>query len=125
MTKVMPQEIEVWYLIPSLRRELAKIFVKDYNLSQKEAAQILGLTEAAVSQYSKSKRAIELKFTKEEQALVKETAVKIMKEKDKVMEHMYNACTVLRGSKTICDLHRRYEKGIPAGCDICMEQVKT
>ena len=44
----MPQEIEVWYLIPALRRELANIFIKNYNLNQKETAKILGITRATL-----------------------------------------------------------------------------
>ena len=30
MKTLLPQEIEMWYLIPALRRELTKIMVKDY-----------------------------------------------------------------------------------------------
>ena len=62
----MPQEVELWYLIPALRREIAKILVKDYDLSQVEIAKILKITESAVSQYLKEKRGNELKFTEKE-----------------------------------------------------------
>ena len=30
----MPQEVEVWYIIPALRRELAKSMVEDYKMMQ-------------------------------------------------------------------------------------------
>ena len=45
MQHIMPQEIEVWYLIPALRKELARIFIKDYGLAQKKAAELLGISE--------------------------------------------------------------------------------
>ena len=63
MQETMPQEIEVRYILPAIRRELARIFIQEHNLSQKEAANVLGLTEAAISQYLHYKRAKEVVFS--------------------------------------------------------------
>jgi predicted transcriptional regulator len=57
MTNQTPCEIIVWYILPAIRRELAKIMVERHNLTQKEAAKKLGLTEAAISRYLSGKRA--------------------------------------------------------------------
>ncbi|HLC55710.1 MAG TPA: hypothetical protein VJJ23_00555, partial [Candidatus Nanoarchaeia archaeon] len=57
----MPQEIEVWYIIPALRREFASI-LKEKGFPQKQIAEKLKLTESAVSQYLKLKRAKDLDF---------------------------------------------------------------
>src|SRR3989338_7122887 len=65
MQETMPQEIEVRYIIPAIRRELASIFIKEHKLNQKEAAKLLGLTEAAISQYQHSKRAKEVVFSED------------------------------------------------------------
>ena len=46
-----PCEIAVWKITPSIRGEMAKMVVEDFNLNQKEAAKLLGITEAAVSQH--------------------------------------------------------------------------
>ena len=84
--KLMPQELEVWYLLPALRKELARIFIKDYNLSQKKISQLFGITESAISQYQKLKRANELKFSRTEKEEIKKTASKILKdEKDLIV----------------------------------------
>jgi len=120
MTRAMPQEIEVWYLLPALRRELAKVFIKDHKLSQKEAAGLLGITEAAVSQYIKSKRGKEMKFSKQELAPIKEAARKILKDRKNVMKHIYDLCRDFRGSETICGMHRKHDDRIPEKCRICM-----
>lgn len=117
----MPQEIEVWYLIPALRKELSRIFIKDYNLTQKKAAELLGISEAAVSQYVKEKRAKDIKFAKSELEIIKKTAGKIVKDKNNSMKYLYEACVTFRGSNTVCNLHRKYNKDIPAKCNICME----
>ena len=121
MKKIMPQEIEVWYLIPSLRKELAKIFVDNYGISQKKAAKILGITEAAVSQYLKLKRGNEVKFSEEELKKIKKYAEKIIEEKESAIKALYDLCVVLRGSKIVCKTHRSKDKSVPKNCDICFE----
>ena len=120
MQHIMPQEIEVWYLIPALRKEFARIFIKDYGLAQKKAAELLGISEAAVSQYVKEKRGKEIKFIKSELKVIKNTADKIVKDKKHSMKYLYEACISFRGSSTVCDLHRKHNKDIPAKCNICM-----
>jgi len=73
----LPQEIEVWYVIPALRRELAKALTLKHKLSQKEAAELLGISEAAVSQYIKEKRAKQIKFTRQDKKEIEKTAKKM------------------------------------------------
>jgi len=60
-----PCELIVWYVLPAIRREFARVLVKEFNLTQREAARKLGVTESAVSQYLKSKRGKEMKFNQE------------------------------------------------------------
>jgi len=52
----IPCELIVWYVLPSIRRELARVLVEKHNLTQAEVARRFGVTDAAVSQYLKSKR---------------------------------------------------------------------
>ena len=119
--KLMPQEVEVWYLIPALRKELTKIFIADFSLSQKEVADILGVTESAVSQYLKAKRASELKFTSIEKEEIKKMAKKIMADKKNCNEYLYELTTKLRASPNLCKLHKKQDKSLPAACKICCE----
>ena len=49
MKEKLPQEIEVWDILPAIRKAFAKIFVEDFKLSQKKTAELLQLTEPAVS----------------------------------------------------------------------------
>lgn len=119
MKKIMPQELEVWYLIPALRRELAKIFIKEYGLKQKKAAECLGITEAAISQYLKSKRGNEIKFSKEAMNEIKRAAKDVVEKKGDIMKEIYNLCVALRKSKAMCDFHRLQDKRIPKNCEIC------
>ena len=119
MKEVMPQEIEVWYLIPALRRELARIFIDDYKLTQKETARLLNLTEPAISQYMKLKRANEVKFSSKDLEKIKETAKKIIEKKEMMIKSLYNLSVEFRGKKVICDIHRSKDKTISKKCNIC------
>lgn len=114
----LPQELEIWYLIPALRRELTNIFISDFKLNQKQVSKILGITESAVSQYLSSKRGNELKFSKRELKEIKKTAKKILKSK-KANEEFYKLCIKLRGTESLCKLHRKHDKSISGNCDLC------
>ena len=51
-----PCEYMMWNGIPAIRKELAETMIKQFGLSQREAAEKLGLTPAAVCQYLSKKR---------------------------------------------------------------------
>lgn len=54
--KLLPSEIEVRYVIPTMRKELSKNLHKK-GMSQKQISEILKITPSAISQYLKNKRA--------------------------------------------------------------------
>ena len=55
--KKLPCEKAIWDTLPIIRKEIACYMVHDFGLNQKEAAEILNITPAAVSQYKCNKRA--------------------------------------------------------------------
>jgi predicted transcriptional regulator len=54
--KRTPCEYIVWRLLPVLRKEITRCMINDFGLNEKEAAEKLGVTPAAVSQYLNAKR---------------------------------------------------------------------
>ena len=46
----------MWNGLPVIRKEIAESMIKDFGLSQKETAEKLGITPAAVCQYISRKR---------------------------------------------------------------------
>ena len=117
--KLMPQELEVWYLLPSLRKEIAKVFVNEYKISQKEVSGIFGMTESAVSQYLKSKRANELKFSKSELEEIKKYANKIIQDKKNYHKYLFELSKKMRGTKSLCDLHKKRDPSLKSDCSLC------
>ena len=114
-----PQEIEVWYVIPAVKRELAKSMINDYELSQKKVAEVLGLTESAVSQYINLKRAHELEFNDEFKALIKESAKEVMEGKHGMVRAIQMICDKYRRTKGICDAHKKFGVVYQENCKAC------
>ena len=52
----IPCEIIVWYVLPIVRKEMARELVEKHDFSQAEVARTFGVTDAAISQYLKRKR---------------------------------------------------------------------
>jgi predicted transcriptional regulator len=119
MVKIMPQEMEVWYLLPAIRRELTKIFIKDHRLKQKEIAEILGITEAAISQYKNQKRGKDFSFNKEEKELIRKVAKRMINNKGQAHNHLYLLSKKLKGSDTLCKLHRKLDSSFDVDCKLC------
>ena len=124
MQETMPQEIEVRYILPAIRRELARIFIELHKFSQKEAANMLGLTEAAVSQYRHSKRAKEVVFTKPIVDELEESAKRIMNAKNtkqKLIGEMYRISNLAKVRQILCDIHRSQSKDLES-CNVCFDE---
>ena len=124
MQETMPQEIEVRYILPAIRRELAKIFIKEHEMNQKEAAKILGLTEAAVSQYQHLKRAKEVVFTNKIVDEIRISAGKILAEKNakqRLIAEMYRISNLTTVRQILCDIHRAQSKDLEE-CNVCFDE---
>ena len=120
MPDMMPQELAVWYVIPTIRRELSSALLKK-GLSQKRIAKILGVTEAAVSQYLKSKRASAIKLTKDEKTKLAKTADKILKDEKQAKSLIYQLSNELMGSVSVCKIHMAQDKSLSKDCNICVK----
>ncbi|MEM2965146.1 MAG: helix-turn-helix domain-containing protein [Candidatus Bathyarchaeia archaeon] len=92
------------YILPLFRSFVAKELVEKYNFTQIEAAEKLGTTQAAISQYLHSKRGqINIKKLKGVLPFIQnaacETAKEIATERkgvEEVMANFCNLCTLLR-----------------------------
>lgn len=123
MQDTMPQEIEVRYILPAIRRELAGIFINDHSMSQKDVAHVLGLTEAAVSQYRHSKRAKEVVFSEGITSEIRVSAGRILSDKNgrqRLIAEMFRICNLTKVKQILCDIHRAQSKEL-GKCNICFE----
>ena len=124
MQETMPQEIEVRYILPAIRRELARIFIQEHKFSQKEAARILGLTEAAVSQYQHSKRAKEVVFSNDVVNEIRASADRVIADrasKQRLIAEMYRISGLTKVRHILCDIHRAQSKELES-CNVCFDE---
>lgn len=111
-----PCELVIWYVLPAIRRELAKSMVEDWGMSQRAAANRLGLTDAAVSQYLSEKRG---KVKLNDPVVLKQikySAKRLSKgNKDIVLKEMCRVCTMTRKRGMLKGL---YECSLERGFDV-------
>ena len=119
-----PQEIEVWYIMPAIRKELCTILLDKYNFNQKEAAKLINITEAAVSQYKKEKRGRHVKLPESVLAEVNISAEKIVNDESTVFRETQNILNHIRDTSTICDIHKMLDDSIKSNCTECILHLK-
>jgi hypothetical protein len=104
-----PQEIEANFVIHAIRKQLAVELSKN-KLNQKSISELLGISQAAVSQYVKSKRATaNIKFNKVTLAKIKESAKNISINKSCIIKEINCLCSYIRKSNCLCKIHKSIE----------------
>ena len=119
LVTIHPQEVEVFYILPAIRRELT-IALKELGKSQKEIAKLLGVTEAAISQYQSSKRGSDVKFPKELAEDIRSIAGQIT-DRQSMIEQTQRILAKAKTNKLTCRLHEQFAS-IPKGCDVCFKE---
>jgi predicted transcriptional regulator len=94
--KKVPCETAVWEILPAIRRELVISLKRDFALSQRETAKLLGITEAAVSQYIRAKRGENLAFTPVVLNEIKNSARNIMKNPELTAHELCKICSMVQ-----------------------------
>ncbi len=148
-TWMMPQEVEVWYVLPAIRRELAKVMktkevqrvdedgkMKDHRITQKEIARMLGVTEPAITQYllkKKDKRSrgdqvilpnqIIREIEKSADTMISDYEKARMSGEEDIFEVMTKEINriirAMRDAGVMCDIHREFCAHASDPCDAC------
>ena len=105
----MPQEIEVWYVLPAIRAEMARELAGK-GIKQAKIAEILGLTRAAICQYLKQKRANEIVFDGKIKKEIKKSCSKIIDDKSCAIREIQNICSFIKNSGFLCSIHKKYNE---------------
>ena len=122
MVKLLqPQEIEVWYILPVIRRELA-FAMKRKGLSGKRIAELLGVSEGAVSQYFSNKRAKSLSLDEEVLVKINDAAEEIIKNPVNIIPSTQKILRLMWESGVVCELHKEHCQSLPQNCEACMIQ---
>ena len=117
---LLPQEIEVWYIIPAVRKELAKLLTRQHGMSYERAGGILGISKAAVSQYLSNKRANKVKLNLGVKKEIVKSAKIIVKNHKSVLGEMQRILKYIKDKKCLCDVCKKYNKDVLnyCGCEL-------
>lgn len=124
MKYLLPQEIQVWYILPVIRREFSRILVKEKGFTQKETAKMLSLTEGAVSQYLSSKRGNAVKFSDKIIKEVEISAERISKDPKVVLKETLRILSLDDVWRIVCEYHKNNDPHVTDGCNICSDYRK-
>jgi|GEM_PF-2708974 len=111
---ILPQAIELYYLIPFLRKQLAIALMKK-GLKQKEVARLLSLTPSAISQYLSGKRAankIEVLAGAIEKSAekIKSKVGKVGKDEDYAHKELLRLVKIAERKGIMCELCKAHNK---------------
>lgn len=99
-----PCEIIVWEVLPCIRSALAKELIKK-GLSQNEISIMLGITQAAVSQYTSKKRGSGLDFPEDAKEEIKKLADDLVQGPvNDLVARICKICMKVRADGTVCNL---------------------
>ena len=117
---LLPAEIESKTLIPALRAILAKKLAEDHKIREDEISKMLGVTQAAVSNYIRGTRGdpnLIAKLLSEEQVakLLHDLADDLasdMAYTPSSLSKFIGLCNYIKSSLLICDIHHNLETNI-------------
>ena len=121
----LPCELAVKSIVPAFRALVAKELVESYELKQENIASLLGVTQSAVSQYTRSLRgkALDLDRVESVRMVAKDLAAALVRDSLslKQMNQKYcEACRIARETRIICVLHKRLGPSFNTDeCDAC------
>ncbi len=118
---MLPQEVEVWYILPAIRSALSKEL--SGRLPQKQIAQMLGITEPAVSQYIKGKRGTKVKFDEKIKTEIQIIAEKLMSNSIHPIAALNYLSKKILMTNVMCQIHMQLDRETPESCRVCFEEV--
>jgi predicted transcriptional regulator len=125
---LLPSEIESKLLIPAVRAILSKEMVIEKGLKEEEVARMLGITQAAVSNYLRGTRGdneliAKLMSLSEIMSMIKEISNDLSTNRAytaKTLSKFIGLCNYMRYSLIICDAHHSLERNIDEKvCEQC------
>lgn len=124
---LLPAEIESKTLIPALRAIIAKKLANDHNIREEEISKMLGVTQAAISNYIRGTRGDPVLIGK---LLSQDKVGKMINElcdnlasdmayTPSSLSRFIGLCNYIKSSLLICEIHHNLESDIDEG--ICKE----
>ncbi len=103
---IFPQELEVWYLLPAIRKKLALALVKE-GMAQKEVAKIMGISAATISHYKKDKRAKKDIIGDSLDSDINKSVKKIVNDSSVIFSEIMNLTKIVKKKGLLCEIYQK------------------
>ena len=129
---LLPSEFEAKSLILAIRAILAKKLINEYKMKEEVVAKVLGVTQAAISNYIRGTRGDtelinKLSSIPEVIGKVDDIAQDLVANKaytPRTMSKFVELCNFMRYSFIICDVHHKIEANIDEQvCELCKDNL--
>jgi predicted transcriptional regulator len=125
MILLLPCEVGVKAVLPAIRALMARTIVEKHGMKEKQAGEILGLSQSAISRYTSKNRGntITIENVPEVQTLIDQMINMLIHnahQKNEILELFCQTCKIIREKGLICKLCQ--EKACSTDsetCDFC------
>jgi len=123
---IIPCEVAVKSVIPAVRAVLAKELAEKHSMKQNQVAEILGISQSAVSKYNSKVRGhvIEIEDIKEIQTPINNMITLLVNRKNQRTEFLKlfcQTCIIIRKKGLMCQFCQRTVPTIETEeCDFCL-----
>ncbi len=123
---LLPCEVAVKSLLPAVRSVLTKQLTTRHGLKQVEVAKLLGVSQPAISLYSKKMRgkALDLERDREVKTLIEDLADSLAKGGLSYRDFTLKFCSICKTTRAkglLCNMHRALDPTFNTEkCSLCM-----
>ncbi|MEM1549979.1 MAG: transcriptional regulator [Candidatus Methanomethylicia archaeon] len=122
---LLPCEIAVKFVLPSVRAAIATRLISNYGLKQMDAAKLLGISQPAISLYTRRLRGGKLHledYPDLTDAIDKLAGMLVngYSNFNSFVEEFCRICRLIKSKGLLCSFHKLLDSNIDASrCDIC------
>jgi predicted transcriptional regulator len=119
-----PCEVAVKTVSPALRALIAQNLLEKHDFKETEVADVLGISQSAVSKYNKKVRGttIPINGIPEIQTITEQMVTHLLAspvQQMEVMKLFCQACSIIRSKGLMCELCQQNQKPSIDNCDFC------
>ena len=124
---ILPCEVAVKSVVPAVKALMAQQLVEQHGLKQDQVADMLGISQSAVSKYSRKVRGYVIEVEKVEpiRPLVSNMVIMLMNgeyQRDDFLRLFCQICVIVRQTGVVCQFCRKSESKIEIKeCSLCLE----
>lgn len=124
--RILPEELAVKSALPALRACIAKELMTKYGMTQTSVAELLGVTQTAISYYLRDKRGVGAQKSINVEEVKKAVSdIANMLSQDEVNRRAVaakftEALLYIRKHRLLCNVHKQFEPHLDHNaCDVC------